>query len=136
MICGPMIGGAFVAQRIALALDAEFCYAERTVNAETKVYYRIPAVMRSIVRGQRVAVVDDVINAGSAVGGTIEDLLHCGAIPVAIGALLILGTAAAALAARHGAALESVATHPINLWKPEDCPLCAAGVPLDRTEGI
>jgi hypothetical protein len=38
------------------------------------VKYRIPPALRSQVRGKRVAIVNDVINAGSAVRGTFLDL--------------------------------------------------------------
>jgi orotate phosphoribosyltransferase len=44
--------------------------------------------------GKRVVIVNDVINAGSAVKGTFADLEKCGAKLVAIGTLLVLGTAA------------------------------------------
>ena len=44
-----------------------------------------------MVDGRRVAVVDDVIIAGSAVRGVLVELGACGATPVAIGALAVLG---------------------------------------------
>ena len=82
------------------------------------------------MRDQRVAVVNDVINAGSAVRGALIDLDACGARPVAIGALLVLGTSAARLAADRGVALETLASLPNTLWTPAECPLCGRGVPL------
>src|SRR5215203_1484871 len=66
VVCGPLTGGAFVAQLIAAELDAAFVHAERAVH-QNAVTYRIPAGLRGHVRGERIAVVDDVINAGSAV---------------------------------------------------------------------
>ena len=38
---------------------------------------------------------DDAISAGSAVRGTHADLIDCGALPVALGALVVFGDAAA-----------------------------------------
>jgi orotate phosphoribosyltransferase len=129
-ICGPLVGGAFLAEMIAAALDVEFCYSAR----ETR--YRLPRAFRDAVRGRRVAVADDVINAGSAVRGTLADLQDCGATPVAIGALLVLGSPAADLAAERGLPLEPIASRPNLLWSPSDCPLCAAGLPLERPQGF
>jgi orotate phosphoribosyltransferase len=135
VVCGPMIGGAFVAQHVATELGAEFVYAERfeppdSNDALFAVEYRVPTLLRDAVRGKRAAVVDDVINAGSATRATFADLVACGARPVVIGALLVLGEAAAAFAAAKGVALERDAALPSDLWDPGGCPLCAAGIPL------
>jgi orotate phosphoribosyltransferase len=139
VMCGPLAGGAFLAQMIAAELGAEFCYAECVAppreGALFSAEYRLPAVLRPRVRGKTVAVVDDVINAGSAVRSTIADLHACGARPVAIGALLVLGIAAAEFAAAHSIPLETVARRPSGVWAPADCPLCASGVPLEDVAG-
>ena len=69
-VCGPLVGGAFLAQMVATALDAEFFYSERSAqrqgNALYSVGYRIPGALRGKAQGGRFAIVDDVINAGSA----------------------------------------------------------------------
>jgi len=54
-----------------------------------------------------------------------------GAGVVAFGALLALGDAIAEFAAEHGVALELLERLPNNLWTPSQCPLCAAGMPLE-----
>lgn len=135
VVCGPMIGGAFVAQMVAEELDAIFAYSERMPHPERSglypVEYRIPGAARETVRGKRVAIVDDGISAGSAVRGTLADLEACGAEPVALGALIVLGSAASTFAASKNMPLESVASLPFNLWTPSECPLCASGAPLD-----
>jgi orotate phosphoribosyltransferase len=135
VVCGPLVGGAFVAQAIATQLEVECAWTERVAGASDGLYaarYRVPEALRDRLRGRSVAIVDDVVNAGSATRATLADLRACGARPVAVGALLVLGTAAAALAAAEGLALESVATLPNALWEPADCPLCAAGVALEE----
>ena len=38
--------------------------------------------------------------------------------------------AATVLAQENGLALETLAAFPGDMWKPSECPLCAAGVPL------
>jgi orotate phosphoribosyltransferase len=97
------------------------------------VEYRLPRGLRAAVRGKRVAIVNDVINAGSAVRGTFADLASCGAEVVAIAALLVIGTSAARFAAERGLPLETTASLPNAIWTPAECPLCAAAAPLTHT---
>jgi orotate phosphoribosyltransferase len=74
--------------------------------------------------------VNDVINAGSAVRGTLAALDECGAQPVAIGALAVYGESAAVLAATRALPLETLASFSSRIWEPRPCPLCSKGVPL------
>jgi orotate phosphoribosyltransferase len=134
LVCGPLVGGAFVAQAIAAQNGLECAWTERVTgpsgDALYSARYRVPDPLRARLRNRTVAIVDDVINAGSATRATLADLRECGARPSAIGALLVLGSGAADLATAAGLALESVAALPNALWAPADCPLCAAAVPL------
>lgn len=132
-VCGPVVGGALVAQTVAADLDAALYWSEPGARTDGLygVEYRIPNAVRARIRGRAVAIVDDVINAGSATRATFADLEACGARPVAIGALLILGEAAERFAAERGVALERVAALPNTLWTPAECPLCATGEPLE-----
>lgn len=134
-VCGPQTGGAFLAQSVASALRLDFFYAERLAardrNGKSVVRYEIPAALRGLLAGKKVAIVDDAINAGLAMRSTFAELLICRAQPVAIGALLVLGEACARFCAEHKLAMESLAQLPNNLWLPSECPLCIAGVPLE-----
>jgi orotate phosphoribosyltransferase len=135
-VCGPLVEGALLAQMVAEELKAEFCFAEQFTRARGDglypVGYRIPEALRLEVVRKAVAVVDDVVNAGSAVRGALADLRACGARPVAIGALLVLGSAGSTtFVAGEGLPLESLAYLPNTLWEPSTCPLCAAGLPLE-----
>lgn len=131
VVCGPLTGGAFLAHAIASRLGLGFCWARPAGAAGGGLYaarYRLAGA--ADLAGRRVAVVDDVVNAGSSVRATLAALADAGAVPVAVGALLTLGTPAAELAAARGLALETLGTVPNDLWPPEHCPLCAAGAPL------
>jgi orotate phosphoribosyltransferase len=134
-VCGPLTGGAFVAQMIASDLDVEFSYAERVAPSRSDglyaVEYRIPIAPCHRVRGKNIAIVDDVINAGSAIRGTAIALRDCGANVVAIGALLVLGPSAADFATGQNIPLERIAYRASAIWTPSQCPLCASGVPLE-----
>src|SRR5712664_427313 len=135
VICGPLVEGAFVALLVSLELGCDFAYAERFADPTREglfpVEYRLPKALQPVVKGKRVAIVNDVINAGSAVRGTFFDLQALGAGLVAIGALLALGDAIAEFATEHHVALELLERMPNNLWTPSECPLCAAGMPLE-----
>jgi orotate phosphoribosyltransferase len=139
-VCGPLVGGAFLAQMIAEELDAEFYFAEQFVRPQGDglypLTYRLPDAVRSTVRGKRCAVVDDVINACSAVRGAYADVCACGGSVVAIGALLVLGAPASEFAANEKVALESLANWPNTVWEPAKCPLCASGVPLEAVAAL
>jgi orotate phosphoribosyltransferase len=126
-VCGPLTGGAFIAQTVAAKLDLEFSWSERSEGG-----YRIPEPLRAGLDGKAVAIVDDVVNAASAAGATLQQLRECDARPVAIGALVTLGTTPEVFAEREGLALEPLATMANRLWEPADCPMCAAGEPLER----
>jgi orotate phosphoribosyltransferase len=134
-VCGPLVGGAFLAQALASLLDVEFYYAERFVPAVRDtlypVEYRIPAGVAGMVRGKAVAVVDDAISAGSAVRGALASIESNGARPVAMAALLVLGTQAERFCRERGLALEYTAMLPYEVWLPSECPLCASGVALE-----
>jgi orotate phosphoribosyltransferase len=134
-ICGPLVEGAFVALMVALELGCDFVYAERfqdtTRDGLFPVEYRLPKALQPSVKGKRVAIVNDVINAGSAVRGVFHDLRANGAEILAIGALLALGDAIVHFADEQRVALELLERRANNLWIPEECPLCADGVALE-----
>lgn len=129
-ICGPLTGGAFVAQSLAAELGAGFVFAERSVSEMGSVRYRIPESLRGALSGRRVLLVDDAVNAGSALHLTLMDLLDCGSVLVGFASLLTLGEAASTIAQQHGAPFFTLASLERGMWAPEDCPLCQSGVPL------
>jgi len=133
--CGPLVGGALIAQTIASELDVEFYYTERFVlpqhDALYPVAYRIPNSLRKMLHGKAIAIIDDVINAGSAVRGTFAEIQSCGARPVVVSALLVLGSSAPSFFADKNVPMESIAYLPSDLWVPSECPLCASQTSLD-----
>jgi orotate phosphoribosyltransferase len=134
-VCGPLNEGAFIALMVAADLGCDFTYAERFADRDDgrlfPVRYALPAALQPIVAGRRIAIVNDVISAGSAVRGAWADLHAHGAQVVGIGCLLVLGDAIDAFAAERGIAIEALERSPYRLWTPAVCPLCAAQVPLE-----
>lgn len=139
-VCGPMTGGAKLAALIAAELGAEYFWTERFVPpAATGLFpvkYAVPPERRAAVEGKSVAIVDDAVSAGSAVRGTFDDLVACGARPVALGALFVFGGAAARMAAERNVALEGLVHLSFGLWPPAECPLCQAGVALETVSDL
>jgi orotate phosphoribosyltransferase len=94
-VCGPVTGGAKLAELVASELGVRAFAAERFEVPDAKglfpVCYSLPASQRAPARGQRFAIVDDAISAGSAVRGTFADLKACGGVPVVCGALIVFG---------------------------------------------
>ncbi len=142
VVCGPLLGGALLAQLVAGALDVEFCFTERADSpspdggdALFRARYRLPPALARRVRGRRVAMVDDVMSAGSSLRATYAELQAHGALPVAAGALLVLGTVGARFFEEHGVAVAAVARDGFAMWPPAECPLCAAGAPLETHAG-
>ena len=135
LVCGPLLGGAFLAQLVARALEAQFCFTQRVMPAGRdglyRAQYRVPPALVDAVRGKRVALVDDVMSAGSALRGTHAELLGHGAVPVVVGALLVLGKEGADYFAEKGLPVEAVARDDYEIWFPGACPLCALGTPLE-----
>jgi orotate phosphoribosyltransferase len=133
VVCGPLTGGAFLAELMALELGLEFAFAERIVRQRAGLFpvdYRIPLALRAALRGKRVAIVDDAISMGSAVRATIADLESCQATPVVIGALIVMGPAGPEFAAARGLPLEGLSDLPLHTWLPAECQLCASGSPV------
>jgi orotate phosphoribosyltransferase len=134
-VCGPLLGGAFLAQLVAQVLDVEFCFTERVMPDPLGGLYRarylLPSAFVARVRGKKVAMVDDVMSAGSALRGTFAELRAHGAAPVVAGALLVLGSTGASYFAEQGVAVVAVARDDYELWLPVDCPLCDSGQAIE-----
>jgi orotate phosphoribosyltransferase len=135
-VCGPMTGGAKLAEALAAELGATYLFTARIESPDATglfpVKYELPTPSRSRAHGMTVAIVDDAISAGSAVRGTYANLVVHGVRPVALGALFIFGQKAARFAAEKNLPLEGIAQLEFNIWSPNDCPLCHEGVALER----
>jgi orotate phosphoribosyltransferase len=127
-VCGPLEGGAFLAQAVADMLDTAFLPAYRD-PAKQPAGYRLPPVTGGI-SGWRVAITDDAVNAGTAVRACAAGLRSQAAEPVAVGALLALGPAALTVAVDLAVPFYPVETMTSQAWPADDCPLCASGTPV------
>jgi orotate phosphoribosyltransferase len=131
-VCGPLTGGAFLAQSLAAEMGAGFAFAERIVSEAGAVQYRIPRSLREGLGSKRVLLVDDAVNAGSAWLSTLVDLEDCHSELAGLACLLTLGEAASHIAGQRGVPLLTLLSLERGMWAPEACPLCSAGVPLEN----
>jgi orotate phosphoribosyltransferase len=135
-VCGPLLGGAFLAQLLANSLRVQFYFTERHLPAdETGLYraiYHLPAAFRESVRHQRIAIVDDVMSAGSALRGTYDELQRYGAVIVVAGVLMLFGNTGSDFFREREVAVAATVRDDYTLWPPDDCPLCRQAVPVEN----
>jgi orotate phosphoribosyltransferase len=135
-ICGPLLGGAFLAQGIANELDVPFLFTRRSENVTDdelfRARYRLPSSLRKTVTGERIAVVDDVISAGSSTRATVAELIQAGAHPVVVGCLMFFGHEGKSYFQSQDLGVVSNGERDLTLWQTVSCPMCKAGVPLEN----
>jgi orotate phosphoribosyltransferase len=133
-ICGPLLGGAFLAHALAIELALDFHFAERVPAASApglfRAEYRLPDAPGGSLDGARVALVDDVISAGSSVRATAAALADAGAEVAVVGTLLALGRVGLDHFGQLGVPVEALGHRDFAMWTPDTCPLCRAGAPL------
>jgi orotate phosphoribosyltransferase len=134
-VCGPLLGGAFLAHAIAAHMGLRFYFSQqvpfKTEGGLFTRQYRLPPELRRKVGNERIAIVDDVISAGSSVRATAADLTAAGASTVVVGTILLLGNHAVEHFSTRGIPLVALAHQRFNLWAPAECPLCRTGAPLE-----
>ena len=130
-VCGPLEGGAFLAYAVADLLSVAFLagYRSPAVRPDRATGYRLPQVPGGI-GGWRVAVVDDAVNAGTAVAACLDQARRRGAVPVAVAAVLALGQASEIVPATLRVPFYAAGPIPSQAWPTGHCPLCADGIPL------
>ncbi len=135
-ICGCLLGGAFLAQALAAHMGLRFYYAEPvaipTDGSLFSAQYRLPPDLRRRIASERVAVVDDVISAGSSVRATVADVATTGATIAVVASLVRLGSQADVYFGERGLPLVALAQQDFHLWPPATCPLCQTDMPLEN----
>jgi len=154
-VCGPLTGGAFLAQLVARLLGSEFYFTapqqairpsfHRAIrpsghqasgsSGDQAIAYALPAGTTHRLLGKRLALVDDVMSAGSSLRATMTAVERHGAIPIVVGTLAVLGATGESFFKERGLRLETTGRAPFDTWRQPECPLCAAGVPLEDPAG-
>lgn len=120
IVLGPTTAGIIIAYNVARFLGVHARYAERENGVMTL------RRGQSLTPGARVLVVDDILTTGGAVKECITVVRQAGAELAGVG---VLGDRSGGTL-ELGARLEATLTMKVEAWPPEQCPLCAEGVPL------
>jgi orotate phosphoribosyltransferase len=122
-VVGPTTGGALLAQEVARQLDTRCLLAEPSANGG-----------RELRRGfvlhpsERVLIVDDVLTTGLSLRETLHAL---SAYKPDIRGIEVLIDRSEGVARRQfGVACHALLTVAACTYSPEECPLCAQGMPV------
>jgi len=126
LVAGPTPGGIILAFEVARQLGIRAAFAEKEANDERT--FRRGA---SIEHGERVLVVDDVLTKGGSIRAVISAVTRQGGVVIGIGTLVDRSEQAL----DFGAPLFSCHRTVIQTYTPDNCPLCAAKVPLVKPGG-
>jgi orotate phosphoribosyltransferase len=122
VVAGPTTGGIVLAYEVARQLNIRGIFAEKEGNKR--------AFRRgfTITPGERVLIVDDVLTTGGSILEVIEAVNELKGKIIGIGVLLDR----AEQRKEFGVPFFSCLRVTTQTYKPSECPLCTAGVPLVR----
>jgi orotate phosphoribosyltransferase len=126
LVAGPTTGGIILAFEVARQLGVRGVFAEKTSEKERA--FRRGFTVKA---GERVLIVDDILTTGSSIREVMAAVKKLGGIVVGIGVLVDRSEEEM----DFGVPLFSCHRSPAVTYSPEDCPLCAAKIPLVRPGG-
>jgi len=118
-VLSPALGGIVIGQEVGRALDVRALFAERQ---DGRLSLRRGF---SLSPGERVLVVEDVVTTGGSTRETMEVARAAGAVVVGAAAIIDRSGGTPDL----GVPFFALAIVSLPTYQPEDCPLCAAGLP-------
>jgi orotate phosphoribosyltransferase len=119
-VLSPALGGIVIGQEVGRALGVRALFAERQ---DGKLSLRRGF---SLSPGERVLVVEDVVTTGGSTRETMDVARAAGAVVVGAAAIIDRSGSTPDL----GVPFVALATVSLPTYQPEDCPLCAAGLPV------
>ncbi len=120
LVVSPAIGGLIIGHETARALGVRAFFTERENGLMT---------MRrgfALKRGERVAVVEDVITTGKSTGEVVSLVRAAGAEVAGVLSIVLR----AAKPPEFGTPCRSLLNLPIQSFPPGECPLCLNGTPF------
>jgi orotate phosphoribosyltransferase len=131
VVAGPTTGGIILAYEVARQLGVRGIFAEseveKTLGGERRIFRR----GFSIMPGERTLVVDDVLTTGGSIQETIAAVKGQGGKVTGVGVLVDRSPKEI----DFGVPLFSCYRTSVPTYAPEDCPLCAAKIPLVEPGG-
>jgi orotate phosphoribosyltransferase len=122
MVVSPALGGLIIGHEVARALGTPFLFTER--DAATKKM----SLRRgfTVAPGQTAVVIEDVITTGGSTQDVVEVLKEAGVRVLAAGSIIDRSGGHADV----GVPRAALATMQVAAHYPEQCPLCALGIPV------
>ncbi len=125
VVVGPTTGGVILAYEVARQLGVRGFFAEK--EGSERVFRR----GFSIRPGERVLIVDDILTTGGSIMEVVKAVEKLGGDIVGLGILVDRTEGGLSI----GKPLFSCLRSATPAYRPEDCPLCKAGIPLTRQGG-
>ena len=122
-VIGPAMGGIIVAHEVARALGVKSIFAERQGGEMTlRRGFKLSA-------GEKVLVVEDVVTTGGSVKEVLNIVREAGAVLVGVGVIVDRSGGQADFG---GLPFHSLVQVNIEAYEPDNCPLCAKGLPWEK----
>jgi len=137
-VAGPTVGGVIMAQwtahHLGVLLNQEimavYAEEEQTDAGKRRIFRR---GYDAFVSGRLVLVVEDILTTGGSARTVVDAVERAGGIVVGVAALCNRGGITAEVLGAPD--LYSLAKVPLESWAAADCPLCAAGIPVNTRLG-
>jgi orotate phosphoribosyltransferase len=127
VVAGPTTGGIILAFETARQLGLRGIFAEKKEGSSERAFRR----GFTIHPGERVLLVDDILTTGGSVRETIAAINQLQGSLIGVAVMVDRSTAPIDFGVPLFSCLRTAAV----TYKPGDCPLCAAGLPLTKRGG-
>lgn len=131
IVIGPAAGGAVVGRRVAAAMGLPFALAGPAFHRTGATVWRIAGGLGEVAHGRSV-IVDDAIDAGSAVATTVWVAVTTGATVVAAAAIVVCDPAPVLRVGDAPLPLVALFSVPWRTWSPGARPVRAGGADRPR----
>lgn len=122
LVAAPALGGLIIGHEVARALGARFIFTEREAATGKMTLRRGFAVEA----GEVAVLVEDVVTTGGSSREVVDLLVSAGAEVRVAGSIIDRSGGSADV----GVPRVALATLKVVAYKPEECPLCAQGLPV------
>jgi orotate phosphoribosyltransferase len=125
VVAGPTTGGIILAFEVARLMGVKSIFAEK--EGEKRIFRR----SLTLNPGERTLIVDDVLTTGGSINEVIAAVKLLNGNIIGIGVLVDRSQQGI----KFDVPLFSCICSPAVTYKPIECPLCAAGIPLTKPGG-
>lgn len=124
LIVGPTTGGILLAFELARQLGLPAAYAERKGDGQVGREFKRGT---RLTPGAKVFIIDDILTTGGSIVETLHALQEH---PVQVVGIAVLADRSAGKVTFGEIPILPLLSLDIQSWPADECPLCAAGIPL------